>query len=54
LVIPANGFNAIGLKVKATGIVNSTGNLTIQIVFGTGGGETPYNNNADNNTYSIN
>jgi hypothetical protein len=54
VIIPAGGFNAIGLKVKATGIVNSTGNLTIQVIFGTGGGETPFNNNADNNTYSIN
>ncbi len=54
VVIPAGGFNAIGLKVKAVGVINSTGNLSIQIIFGTGGGETPFNNNADNNTYSIN
>ncbi|MEO6540860.1 MAG: Ig-like domain-containing protein [Ferruginibacter sp.] len=54
IVIPVGGFNAIGLKVKAIGIVNSTGNLAIQIILGTGGGETPYNNNNDNNTYSIN
>ena len=54
VVIPAGSFNDIGLKVKAVGIVNSTGNLSIQIVFGTGGGETPFNNNSDNNTYSTN
>jgi len=54
VVIPAGGFNAIGLKVKAIGTINSTGNLSIQIIFGTGGNETPFNNNADNNTYSIN
>jgi hypothetical protein len=54
VVIPGGGYNDIGLTVKSVGIVNSTGNLSIQIVFGTGGGETPFNNNADNNTYSIN
>ena len=54
VVIASGAFNDIGLKVKAVGIVNSTGNLSIQIVFGTGGGETPFNNNSDNNTYSIN
>ncbi len=54
VIIPAGGFNAIGLRVRSAGIVNSTGNLSIQIIFGTGGGETPFNNNADNNTYSIN
>ena len=54
VVIPAGGFNDIGIHVKAVSIKNSTGNLSIQIVFGTGGGETPYNNNADNNTYSTN
>jgi hypothetical protein len=54
VVIPSGGFSDIGLKVKAIGIKNSTGNLSVQIVFGTGGGETPYNNNTDNNTYSTN
>jgi len=54
VVIPAGGYKDIGVKVKAVGIKNSTGNLSVQIVFGTGGGETPYNNNTDNNTYSTN
>lgn len=54
VVIPAGGYADIGVKVTAIGIKNSTGNLSVQIVFGCGGGETPYNNNADNNTYSTN
>jgi len=54
VVIPAGSSIAIGVKVKAIGIINSTGNLSVQIVFGTGGGETPFNNNVDNNTYSVN
>jgi hypothetical protein len=54
VVIAAGGYADIGVKVTAVGIKNSTGNLSVQIVFGTGGGETPYNNNADNNTYSTN
>lgn len=54
VVIPAGGASSIGLQVKAVGVVNSTGNLSIRIVFGTGGGETPINNNNDNNTYSVN
>jgi hypothetical protein len=54
LVIPAGGFADVGVKVQAVGIKTSTANLSIQIVFGTGGGETPFNNNADNNTYSTN
>ncbi len=54
VVILAGGFKDIGLKIQAIGIKNSTGNLFIQIVFGTGGGETPFNNNSDNNTYSTN
>ena len=54
VVIPSGGSISIGLKVRAIGIINSTGNLSVQIVFGTGGGETPFNNNVDNNTYSVN
>jgi|GEM_PF-5851730 len=54
IVIPAGGYKDIGLKVTPISIKNSTGNLSVQIVFGTGGGETPYNNNTDNNTYSTN
>ncbi len=54
VVIPAGGSNTIGLTLTGRGIVNTTGNLSITIVFGTGGGETPFNNNRDNRTYSIN
>ncbi|MEJ7610589.1 MAG: Ig-like domain-containing protein [Ferruginibacter sp.] len=54
VVIPAGGFIDLGVKVKAIGIKNSTGNLSVRIAFGTGGGETPVTNNSDNNTYSIN
>ena len=54
IVIPAGGFSDIGLKSTPISIKNSTGNLSVQIVFGTGGGETPFNNNTDNNTYSTN
>lgn len=54
VAIPAGGYIDVGVVVKTVGIVNSTGNLSIQIVFGCGGGETPYNNNSDNHTYSIN
>ena len=54
VVIAAGGYVDLGLKVKAIKIPTTTGNLAGRIVFGTGGGETPYNNNADNNTYSTN
>jgi len=54
VVIAAGGFKDVGIKNQAVGIKNSTGNLSVQIVFGTGGGETPFNNNTDNNTYSTN
>lgn len=53
LVIPPGGFKMVGVKVKAVGIVSSTGNLSVQIILGTGGGETPLSNNNDNNTYTI-
>ena len=55
VVIPGGGgFVDLAVKVKAIGIKTSTANLSVQIIFGTGGGETPINNNADNNTYSTN
>jgi hypothetical protein len=53
VVIPPGGFKMVGVKVKAVGIVSSTGNLSVQIILGTGGGETPLSNNNDNNTYTI-
>jgi hypothetical protein len=54
IIIAAGGFADLGVKVKAAGIRTSTANLSVQVVFGTGGGETPINNNSDNNTYSVN
>jgi hypothetical protein len=53
VVLPPGGFKMVGVKVKAIGIVSSTGNLSVQIILNTGGGETPFNNNNDNNTYTI-
>jgi len=54
VVIPSGGYIDLGVKVTAVGIKTSTGNLSVQVVFGTGGGETPFNNNGDNNIYSVN
>lgn len=53
LVLQAGGSNMVGVKVKAVGMKSSTGNLSVQVVLGTGGGETPFNNNNHNNTYII-
>lgn len=53
LVLQVGGANFVGVKVKAVGMVTSTGNLSVQIILGTGGGETPFNNNNHNNTYII-
>lgn len=54
VIAGGGGSKDVGVKVKAIGIKSSTANLSVRIVFGTGGGETPFNNNADNNTYSTN
>ena len=54
VVIPSGGSIEIGVKVTAVGIKNSTGNLSVRVTFGSGGGETPFQNNSDNNVYSIN
>ena len=53
IVIPAGGYKDLGLTIKATGTTISSGNLSVLILFGTGGGETPFNNNRDNNLYQI-
>ncbi len=52
--IPKYGALQIGIQVKAIGLVKSSGNLSVRIVFGTAGGETPTTNNDDNNTYTVN
>jgi Bacterial Ig domain/FG-GAP repeat len=53
LVLQVGDSNFVGVKVKAVGMKSSTGNLSVQIILGTGGGETPFNNNNHNNTYII-
>ncbi len=53
VVLQPGGAKMIGAKVKAVGLTSSTGNLSIQIILNTGGGETPFNNNNDNSTYTI-
>ncbi|WP_221394231.1 Ig-like domain-containing protein [Dyadobacter sp. NIV53] len=54
VTIPNNGSLAIGVKVTAIGLPNASGNLSVRIVFGSGGGEAPTTNNDDNNTYTVN
>lgn len=54
IVIPTLGTLAIGIQISAVGIPQSSGNFTVRVVFGSGGGETPTTNNDDINTYTIN
>jgi hypothetical protein len=54
VVIPGNSTKFIGMSVTAIGLPGNMGNMTTTVVNGTGGGETPTNNNIKVSTLSIN
>ena len=54
VVINGNTTNFVAVQLTATGNQGATANLTTTVVSGTGGGETPTNNNMKVSSLSIN
>jgi hypothetical protein len=54
VVINGNTTNFVAIQLTATGNQGATANLTTTVVAGTGGGETPTNNNMKVSSLSIN
>ncbi|HRG21583.1 MAG TPA: hypothetical protein PLQ57_11150, partial [Saprospiraceae bacterium] len=54
VVISGNTTNFVALQLTATGNQGATASMTTTVVAGTGGGETPTNNNIKVSSLSIN